>query len=212
MSSSPASYQYQLLKISKRKDTLMMLYQKADKFDFGFYLYKYIGSSDKLIPVDSFEFNAFDGSKIVVNSQVRFKFNSIDYLLAIGDFKPTSYSNKIMLGIGVLKNLKSKKTSILNLGQANSSTIIVPFQNKFVVWEGGVRTIVDIKTGVCKNFTVGNNTMPDNSRTSLLDKVGGHKNLGNLIINQGKFGLFGKFGSYGSGGLNYGQLYYFNIK
>lgn len=212
MSNSPASYQYQLIKVAKRKDTLMILYQKADKNDYGFYLYAYIASSDKLIPKDSFDFNAFDGSKAIVNSNVRFQFNSIDYLFANGDFKPTTYSNKIMLGIGVLKNLRTKQTKILNVGQATSSTITIPYLNKFVVWEGGVRTIVDAKTGICKNFTIGNNTMPDNSRNTLFDKVGGHKNLGNLILNNGKFGLFGFLGNYGTGGLNYGQMFYFNIK
>lgn len=212
MSTTPASYQYQVIKIAKRSDTLVILFQKADKYDFGFYIYKYIGKSDKLIPFDSFEFNTFDGAKAIVNSNVRFQFNSIDYLFANGDFKPTTYSNKIMLGIGILKNLRNKQTNILNIGQAYSSTITVPFQNKFIVWDGGVRNIIDAKTGVSKNFTLGNNTMPDNSRNTLLDKVGGAKNLGNLIINNGKFGLFGSLGSYGSGSLYYGQLYYFNIK
>lgn len=211
MSNSPASYQYQVIKIAKKKDTLMILFQKADKTDYGFYIYKYIGSSDKLIPVDSFDLSAIDGTKAIVNSQVTFQFNTIDYLIATGDFKPITYNNKIMLGIALLKNLRNKQTKILNIGQTYSETVIIPFQNKFVIWNGGVRTIIDVKSGICRNFTVGSNTIPDNSRNTLFARVGGHRNLGNVIFNNGKFGLLGALGNYGSS-LNYGLLFYVNIK
>ena len=100
-STSPTTSQYQLMGFSKSKDTFNICFQKGDQSDFYYYIYKYIRSTDKLIPFDSIELTQFNGTKMTTASVTM---NANNTVLLRGDFKPIGLATKFQLSVGILKS------------------------------------------------------------------------------------------------------------
>jgi hypothetical protein len=204
-STSPATSQYQLMGFSKSKDTFNICFQKGDQSDFYYYIYKYIRSTDKLIPFDSIELTQFNGTKMTTASV---RMNGNNYALIRGDFKPIGLATKFQLSVGILKDLSKKETKLIKLPPYPIANAIIATKTNFVFWNNGISYSVNKQTGLLKsyfdskalNFLASNSFFVSSSLT---------KNIGNLISSNGKYYLIGYMLNLGTGN-EYGYLY--NIK
>lgn len=202
LSTSPTTSQYQLMGFSKSKDTLIICFQKGDQSDFFYYIYKYIRSTDKLIPYDSIELTQFNGTKM---STAAVTVNANNYILIRGDFKPIGLATKFQLSVGVMKNLAKKETKLINLPPYPVPTAIVTTKNSFVFWNNGISYSINKKTGLLKSYFDSKvlNSMASNS---IFVSSSNTKNVGNLIVSNNKYYLIGKMMNLGTGN-EYGYLF-----
>ncbi len=201
-STNPTSSQYQLMGFSKSKDTFNICFQKADQSDLYYYIYKYIRSTDKLIPFDSIELTQFNGSKM---TSAAVTMNSNSYMLIRGDFKPIGLATKFQLSAGVLKSLSKKETKLVNLPPYPTANSIITTKTNFVFWNNGVSYSINKKTGLLKSY-FDSKALNSLTSNSIFVSSSSTKNVGNLITSNGKYYLIGKMMNLGTGS-EYGYLY-----